>query len=104
MKSAPAAGDGAREDGCHLGKRQIEVMALVAAGLTSREVGRALGISEKTVDRHVAVAMELLGARSRTQLVALCYAGGGLCVGEWPPRPTHVPFRCPFSLRQGDAQ
>jgi DNA-binding CsgD family transcriptional regulator len=97
VKREPAASDDAQVDGCHLGKRQIEVTALVAAGLTSREVGRVLGISEKTVDRHLAVAMALLGARSRAHLVALCYAGGGLCVGEWPPQPTGVLFRnsCP---------
>jgi DNA-binding NarL/FixJ family response regulator len=33
--------------------REREVVALVAAGLSNREIGRRLGISEHTVHRHV---------------------------------------------------
>ena len=46
--------------------RQHEVAALVAAGRTNRQIGRALGISEKTAESHVHNIMERLNAPSRT--------------------------------------
>ncbi|PZS16187.1 MAG: hypothetical protein DLM57_11175 [Pseudonocardiales bacterium] len=46
--------------------RQHEVAMLVAAGHTNRQIGRALGISEKTAEIHVHNIMERLNAPSRT--------------------------------------
>jgi DNA-binding NarL/FixJ family response regulator len=43
------------------------VLALVAKGLTDREVGAALGISPRTVGRHVGNILEKLGARNRAE-------------------------------------
>lgn len=71
--------------GLPLTRRQAQVIALVAAGLSSGEIGRCLGISSRTVDRHIDLAMTLLDANSRAHLVALCYWGGTLAHDSWPP-------------------
>lgn len=51
--------------------REIEVLTLVAAGLTNREIGLALSISPGTVKRHTANINSKLNAHNRTQAVAI---------------------------------
>ena len=63
-----------------LSPRQREILALVAAGRTSKEIASVLGISESTVNWHLANAFERLGASSRAEAVALAMreqVGGG---------------------------
>jgi LuxR family transcriptional regulator, maltose regulon positive regulatory protein len=50
--------------------RQREVLALVAEGLTDREIGERLFISEYTVHRHVSDILTRLGVSSRTGAAA----------------------------------
>jgi DNA-binding NarL/FixJ family response regulator len=57
---------GAPED--PLTAREGEVVKLVAEGHTTREIARALVISEKTVDRHKGNVLEKLGLRDRVDL------------------------------------
>jgi LuxR family maltose regulon positive regulatory protein len=47
--------------------RESEVHELLAQGLTNREIGRRLFISESTVKVHVGRILEKLGVRSRTE-------------------------------------
>jgi len=49
--------------------RQREVVQLVAEGKSSREIGRLLGISRRTVETHRAQAMKLFGVNKQTDLV-----------------------------------
>lgn len=49
--------------------RELEVLALVAQGLTNRAIGRKLGISDRTVQGHLANIFGKLGAASRTEAV-----------------------------------
>ncbi|MFC5379817.1 helix-turn-helix transcriptional regulator [Aquipuribacter nitratireducens] len=60
--------------------REREVLGLVAHGLTNRQVGAALFISEKTVSVHLSNLMAKLGAGSRTEAVSLAHRGGLLPV------------------------
>ncbi len=51
-----------------LGRREAEVARLVAEGLTNRQIGARLFISERTVDSHVRSVMNKLGFSSRAQI------------------------------------
>jgi non-specific serine/threonine protein kinase len=48
--------------------REREVAGLVAEGRTNRQIGRVLGIAEKTTEVHVHNIIRKLGARSRTEV------------------------------------
>jgi two-component system nitrate/nitrite response regulator NarL len=59
------------EDQLHfsLTKREEEIVALVAAGLTSQEIGKKLFISHRTVETHRARIMDKLGVSNTAGLV-----------------------------------
>ena len=56
--------------------RELEVVALVTAGLDNAEIGRRIFISPYTVKTHVNRAMAKVGARDRAQLVVLAVRAG----------------------------
>lgn len=56
--------------------RECEVLALIAAGRTNREVAEALVISERTVHRHVSNIFRKLGLSSRSALTAYAFEHG----------------------------
>jgi len=60
-----------------LSPRQREILDLVAEGRTSKEIAVTLGISESTVNWHLANAFERLGASSRAEAVALAIRSNG---------------------------
>lgn len=55
--------------GPSLTPREREVLDLVAAGLSNRDIASTLGISENTVKNHLARVLEKLQARSRMEAV-----------------------------------
>jgi DNA-binding NarL/FixJ family response regulator len=63
--AAPAAPSPAQRLG--LTKRELEVLAYVAAGLSNREIGEALFISPRTAGIHVSNILRKLGVTSRVQ-------------------------------------
>jgi DNA-binding CsgD family transcriptional regulator len=50
--------------------RELQVLRLVAEGLTNREIGKRLYLSVRTVEMHVANATAKLGCRTRAEAVA----------------------------------
>ena len=56
--------------------REVEVLALVAAGLTNRDVANELVISPKTVARHLSNIFTKLGLSSRTAAAAYAFEHG----------------------------
>ena len=60
-----------------LTRREQQVAVLVASGRTNRQIGRTLGIAEKTVEIHLKNVMAKLGALQPSR--------GGRCDGH--PRP-----------------
>jgi DNA-binding CsgD family transcriptional regulator len=57
-------------DGSPLTPREREVAALVAEGLTNRELGQRLGIDERSAEGHLERIRLRLGVRSRAQIAA----------------------------------
>jgi DNA-binding NarL/FixJ family response regulator len=55
--------------GPSLTERQVEVLRLLAKGLTNREIAGVLGISATTVKGHVAAVFEALDVTNRTEAV-----------------------------------
>jgi DNA-binding CsgD family transcriptional regulator len=56
--------------------REVEVLRLVASGKTNRAIARELGLSEKTVARHVHNSLTKIGAPSRAAATAYTYENG----------------------------
>ena len=59
-----------------LSARERGVLRLVAAGLSNRQIGETLSISERTVKFHVTAIFNKLGAENRAQAVALAAERG----------------------------
>ena len=57
--------------------RELEVLHEVANGLTNREIGQRLYISEKTVGVHVARIFTKIGVHSRVQASAVLHRSTG---------------------------
>jgi DNA-binding CsgD family transcriptional regulator/tetratricopeptide (TPR) repeat protein len=53
--------------------RELQVLRLMAAGHTNRSIGSELGLSERTVDRHVSNIFGKLGVSSRAAATAQAY-------------------------------
>ena len=53
-----------------LTRREREIAGLVARGLTNRQIGAALHISERTTENHVQHILTKLGLHTRTQIAA----------------------------------
>ena len=68
-----------------LTKREREVMALVAHGLSNDEIADAMVLSPTTAKTHVSRAMTKLHARDRAQLVVLAYQSGLVTAPERRP-------------------
>jgi DNA-binding NarL/FixJ family response regulator len=56
-----------------LTRRELQVLRLVAAGLTNRAIAAELVISQRTVDRHVSNIFAKLGVTSRAAATARAY-------------------------------
>ena len=65
-----------RRVGPGLTARQREVAALVTEGLTNREIGARLGITERSAESHLERIMVRMGFRSRSQIAAWYAASG----------------------------
>ena len=65
--SAEAEREESLERRLGLTPRETEVLRLLTAGRTNREIARSLGIAEKTVGVHVSHILAKLGCKTRTQ-------------------------------------
>ena len=68
--SGPAP-DAGRAESLGVTPRELEILRLMAAGMSNREIAEALFVSENTVKTHSSRLFEKLGAKRRTQAVQL---------------------------------
>jgi DNA-binding NarL/FixJ family response regulator len=65
-------------DGGELSDREVEVLRLVAAGYSTKEIAGQLALSPKTVETYKARSMEKLGLQSRAEVVRYALQRGWL--------------------------
>ena len=70
--------------------RELEILTLIAGGLTNAEIAARLFISPLTCKSHVSRILAKLDARDRTQLVVIAYESGLVVPGQ-PHAPGVLP-------------
>ena len=69
--AAPFVRDAAQVETLRVTPRELEILELIAQGLSNREIAEKLFVSENTVKTHSSRLFDKLGARRRTQAVQL---------------------------------
>jgi DNA-binding CsgD family transcriptional regulator len=62
-----------------LSDRELEIIELVAQGLTNQEIAGSLTISKRTVDNHVSNIFTKTGAKNRVALLNWAMDHGKIC-------------------------
>lgn len=71
-------GLGAAVAGEESGVKRLEILHLVASGLSNKQIARRLGISHQTVGYHLGKLLTSCGASNRASLVSCAYLLGVL--------------------------
>lgn len=65
-----------------LSERELEILDLVAIGLTNQEVSERLEISKRTVDNHVSNILTKTKTENRVELVRWALQWGKVCLDD----------------------
>jgi DNA-binding NarL/FixJ family response regulator len=74
--SGPAPGATAADVSARLSERELDVIRLVAQGLSNAEIAATLYLSQATVKSHIARILAKLGLRDRVQIAVYAYEHG----------------------------
>jgi NarL family two-component system response regulator LiaR len=67
----PFVPDERKREGLGITRRELEILGLIASGLSNREIAGRLFVSENTVKTHSSRLFDKLGAKRRTQAVQI---------------------------------
>lgn len=65
-----------------LSDRELQIVELIAAGLTNQEISEKLSISKRTVDNHVSNVLNKTATGNRVALVRWALQSGKVCIDE----------------------
>jgi DNA-binding CsgD family transcriptional regulator len=65
-----------------LSDRELQVLELVAAGLTNEQISERLEISKRTVDNHISNVLKKTDTENRVALVRWALQWGKVCIDE----------------------
>ncbi|MFD4560110.1 response regulator [Streptomyces sp. NPDC058469] len=71
LRAEPTPTPGIAPELASLSPREREILALIGDGLTNREIGKRLYLSEKTVKNHISRLLAKLGVQRRVQAAVL---------------------------------
>ena len=74
--------NGTSQDNHSLSERELQVIELVAAGLTNQEISEQLEISKRTVDNHISNILTKTSTDNRVALVRWALQWGKVCLDE----------------------
>lgn len=80
-------GPAMREGSGMLTARQCEVVRLVAAGMSAKQIASNLGITTKTVEFHRGSIARQLGLKSTAAIIRYALAHGLVTTDDWTPQP-----------------
>jgi DNA-binding CsgD family transcriptional regulator len=70
------------QDNQALSERELQVIELVAAGLTNQEISKKLEISKRTVDNHISNILTKTSTDNRVALVRWALTWGKVCLDD----------------------
>lgn len=65
-----------------LSDRELEILDLVANGLTNEQIAKTLEISKRTVDNHVSNILKKTSTENRVELVRWALHWGKVCLND----------------------
>lgn len=65
-----------------LSERELQIIDLVAAGLTNQEIAEKLEISKRTVDNHISNILTKTATGNRVSLVKWALQWGKVCLND----------------------
>ena len=86
LRADPAETPGTSPELASLSPRERDILALIGEGLTNREIGKKLYLSEKTVKNHISRLLAKLGVQRRVQAAVIASQVERPNTGERPGR------------------
>jgi DNA-binding NarL/FixJ family response regulator len=74
-----------------LSERELEILDLVASGLTNHEIAQKLEISKRTVDNHISNILTKTKTENRVELVRWALHWGKVCLDDVNCCPVRLP-------------